>query len=169
MAGIEVVPDINGGWKIVRKEDGNPNWIRPIANTTYGEIPTYAASGIKLLSIIKLTGVVPCPDQAHAEDVQFSRLECCPRKFPLDSKAIEQFVDSVHQSVFQTRGKAVAAMMMGGVGYSLMLIHAKDARAFIDEKREKSKCRMEFNYFGAIYDFPITDPVFLEELKNDRC
>ena len=53
------------------------------------------------------------------------------------------------------------------INYSLMLIHPDKASAYRDENREKSKNRMKFTYYGVEYDFPITDPSFLEEFKRE--
>jgi hypothetical protein len=47
-----------------------------------------------------------------------------------------------------------------------MLIHPENACAYCDEERENSKYRMKFTYFGSNYDFPITDPIFLEQFKK---
>jgi hypothetical protein len=56
--------------------------------------------------------------------------------------------------------------MLVGVNYSLMLIHPEKASAYRDENRKKSKNRMKFTYNGVEYDFPITDPAFLDEFKK---
>ena len=53
-----------------------------------------------------------------------------------------------------------------GINYSLMLVHPDKAGAYRDENREKSKNRMKFTYYGVEYDFPITDPAFLDEFKR---
>lgn len=167
VAGVEIVFDANGGLKPVCDDDGRPRWIRPIATTTYGEIPNYVAEGIKLLSIVKLYNVVPCPNKPHTENVYYSKIEQCKSNFlSNDVNIINHLFDSTHQAIFHNRGRAVSAEMARGINYSLMLIHVKDACAYIDENREKSKNRMSFTYYGDDYDFPITDPIFLDEFKN---
>ena len=167
IAGVEIVSDNNGGWKPARHDDGRPQWIRPISKTTYGEIPNHVAEGITILSLIKLSDVVPCPEQAHVENVYYSRIEKCKYEISLEPNIMSYFVDTIHQSIFQGRGRAVSAEMLMGVHYSLMLIHPNKACAYIDENREKSKNRMKFSYYGAEYDFPITDPTFIERLKQN--
>lgn len=166
VAGVEIVFDANGGLKPVYDDDGRPRWIRPIATTTYGEIPNYVAEGIKLLSIVKLYNVVPCPNKPHTENVYYSKIEQCEFDLSNDVNIINHLFDNTHQSIFHNRGRAVSAEMSMGINYSLMLIHAENAYAYIDENREKSKNRMSFTYYGADYDFPITDPIFLEEFKK---
>lgn len=167
IAGVEIVSDNSGVWKPVRNDDGRPRWIRPIAKTTYGEIPNFVAEGIELLSVVKLKDVVPCPEQAHVENVYYSRMEQCDYNISLEPSILNQLIDSKHQSIFHNRGRAVSAEMLMGINYSLMLIHPDKASAYRDENREKSKNRMKFTYYGVEYDFPITDPSFLEEFKRE--
>lgn len=167
IAGVEIVTNNSGVWKPVRNDDGRPRWIRPIAKTTYGEIPNFVAEGIELLSVVKLTNVVPCPEQAHVENVYYSQMKQCEYNVLLEPSILNQLIDSKHQSIFHNRGRAVSAEMLMGINYSLMLIHPDKASAYRDENREKSKNRMKFTYYGVEYDFPITDPSFLEEFKRE--
>lgn len=166
VAGVEIVSDNSGGWKPVRNDDGRPRWIRPIAKTTYGEIPNFMAEDIELFSVVKLTNVVSCPEQAHVENVYYSLMEQCEYNVSLESSILNQLIDNKHQSIFQNRGRAVSAEMLMGINYSLMLVHPDKAGAYRDENREKSKNRMKFTYYGVEYDFPITDPAFLDEFKR---
>ena len=167
IAGIEVVPLPGGQLTIVHHNDGRPRWIRPVSMAENGEIPNRLAQGVKLLSLVKLTEVIPCPDKAHTEDVHCSRMECCPYDFEADNNFLSQFIDPVHQAVFYYRGKAIPATMINRLDYSLMLIRPEKASAYIDDEREKSKYRMKFTYYGSNYDFPITDPCFLETFKKN--
>lgn len=168
VAGVEIVFDANGkirfAWDL---DDDRPQWIRPIATTTYGEIPNYVAEDIKLLSIVKLYNVVPCPNKPHTENVYYSKLEQCKYDLSNADSLLNHLINSTHQSIFRNRGRAVSAEMSTGIDYSLMLIHVENACAYIDENREKSKNRMSFSYYGADYDFPITDPIFLEEFQKE--
>lgn len=165
IAGVEIAYNQQQEWEIVRNEDGSPRWIRPVADTQYGEIPNYIAYTIKLLSVVKLTDVYLCPDNVHYENVRYSQMEICPLVYPPEIETLNMFVDSTHQSVFDSRGKAIPADIVPKLRYSLMLIHAENAQAYVDENREKSKNRMKFTYYGAEYDFPITDPTFLDEFR----
>lgn len=167
LAGVEIIPGSNGRWKLVHNDDGNPRWIRPIAQTTYGEIPNYLAENIQMLSVVRLSNVDPCPEGAHTENVYYSRIEQFDYDISQLLSSMNQFIDSRHQSIFHNRGRAVSAEMLGGINYSLMLIHPDKASAYRDENREKSKNRMKFTYYGVEYDFPITDPAFLDEFKRE--
>lgn len=166
IAGVEIALKDDGKWKMIRNHDGNPQWIRPIANTPYGEIPNHLALGIKPLTIVKLCDVQPCPHNAHTEDVFFSQMNCYKDDFPIINEVLNLLVDPNHQAIFHNRGRAISTQMITGLNYSLMLIHPENIQTYIDETREKSKYRMSFTYFGTNYDFPITDPLFLDRMRE---
>ena len=167
LAGIEIVFNDDGKQYIVRHDDGRPIWIRPVSNELDGSIPTAIAERIKLFSVVRMTDAVPCPEKAHVEDTKYSTLECQQGYFMPNDELLKLCVDSKHQNVFYFRGKAIPAKMVDRLDYSLMLIKPEEAQAYIDENREKSKYRMRFTYYGSHYDFPITDPVFLEVFKKN--
>lgn len=166
IAGIEVVPQSDGSLGIVRHDDGRPRWIRPVSMSANGEIPNHLAESFKIFSLVKLTDVEPCPDNAHTEDVHCTRMEICPFELSPTKDFLNQLIDTQHQAVFYFRGKSIPTTIIDRLDYSLMLIHPDNACAYCDEERENSKYRMKFTYNGSNYDFPITDPVFLEQFKK---
>ena len=166
IAGIEVVPQSDGSLGIVRHDDGRPRWIRPVSMSANGEIPNHLAESFKIFSLVKLTDVDPCPDNAHTEDVHCTRMEICPFELSPTKDFLNQLIDTQHQAVFYFRGKSIPTTIIDRLDYSLMLIHPDNACAYCDEGRENSKYRMKFTYNGSNYDFPITDPVFLEQFKK---
>jgi hypothetical protein len=167
IAGIEVVPKTDGSIDIVRHDDGRPRWIRPVSMSANGEIPNHLAENFKIFTLVKLTDTVPCPDKAHTEDVHCSRMEIWTSELSPTKDLLEQLIDSKHQAVFYFKGKAIPTTMIDRLDYSLMLIHPENAYAYCDEERENSKYRMKFTYLGSNYDFPITDPVFLDQFKKN--
>ena len=166
IAGIEVVPQSDGSLGIVRHDDGRPRWIRPVSMSANGEIPNHLAESFKIFSLVKLTDVEPCPDNAHTEDVHCTRMEICPFELSPTKDFLNQLIDTQHKAVFYFRGKSIPTTIIDRLDYSLMLIHSDNACAYCDEGRENSKYRMKFTYNGSNYDFPITDPVFLEQFKK---
>ena len=166
IAGIEVVPQSDGSLGIVRHDDGRPRWIRPVSMSANGEIPNHLAESFKIFSLVKLTDVDPCPDNAHTEDVHCTRMEICPFELSPTKEFLNQLIDTQHKAVFYFRGKSIPTTIIDRLDYSLMLIHPDNACAYCDEGRENSKYRMKFTYNGSNYDFPITDPVFLEQFKK---
>ncbi len=166
IAGIEVIPQSDGSLCIVRHDDGRPRWIRPVSMSANGEIPNHLAESFKIFSLVKLTDVEPCPDNAHTEDVHCTRMEICPFELSPTKDFLDQLIDTQHQAAFYFRGKSIPTTIIDRLDYSLMLIHPDNACAYCDEGRENSKYRMKFTYNESNYDFPITDPVFLEQFKK---
>lgn len=166
IAGIEVDPQADGSLVVVRHDNGRPRWIRPVSMSANGEIPNHLAESFKIFSLVKLYDVEPCPDKAHTEDVHCSRMEICPLEISPTKELLDKLLDMHHQAIFYYRGKAIPATMIDRLDYSLMLIHPENAMAYCDEERENSKYRIKFTYFGSNYDFPITDPVFLEQFRK---
>ncbi len=166
IAGIEVVPQSDGSLCIVCHDDGRPRWIRPVSMSANGEIPNHLAESFKIFSLVKLTDVDPCPDNAHTEDVHCTRMEICPFELSPTREFLNQLIDTQHQAAFYFRGKSIPTTIIDRLDYSLMLIHPDNACAYCDEGRENSKYRMKFTYNESNYDFPITDPVFLEQFKK---
>lgn len=166
IAGIEIDSENN----IVLNKDGNPKWIRPIANTQYGQIPNNDANNIKLLSSVGLSLVEEKHQDVHCENVMYNTIEHSIFVFPSNANFLDKLTDKTHEFIFGNRGKAVPVDTASKLDYSLMFIHVHNSRAYIDEEREKSKNRMIFTYKGQEYDLPITDPVFIEEFKkNPEC
>ena len=93
-------------------------------------------------------------------------MEICPFELLPTKAFLNQLLDTQHQAVFYYRGKTIPATIIDRLDYSLMLIHPENANAYCDEERENSKYRIKFTYLGSNYDFPITDPVFLEQFKK---
>ena len=122
VAGVEIMYDTSGEWSVVRNNDGTPRWVRPIANTTYGEIPVVDAAKIKYFSIVKLTDVTPCPKEIHIEDVYYSHMSVCGVVSP-NLDVLNQFVDKIHNLIFFNRGRAIPVDSHLFNAYSLMLIH----------------------------------------------
>ncbi len=167
IAGIEVVPQSDGSLTIVRHDDSRPRWIRPVSMSANGEIPNHLAESFKIFSLVKLTEVEPCPHKAHTEDVHCSRMEISPFELLPTKAFLNQLLDTQHQAVFYYRGKAIPATIIDRLDYSLMLIQPENVSAYCDEERKNSKYRMKFTYSDSNYDFPITDPVFLEQFKKN--
>ena len=167
IAGIEIRFNASGHWGIVRDTRGNPAWLRPVTKTLYGEVPTDEALTFELLSIVRVIGAEPCPNCAHSENVYYSRLEQTHLKVQLSDVVAKHLFDNLHQEIFYNQGKAIHPTVYAKGHYSLMFLRPDNALVYVDIDREKPQFRMEFSYCGARYDFPITDPDFLDFLRDD--
>jgi len=167
VAGIEIRFNAAGHWGIVHDVHGTPCWIRPISKSTYGEIPNEEAIFIELLDIVRAVGVEPCPHGAHAENVYYERLETTHLQVKLSGVIIEHLLDHYHKDIFYNQGKAIHPSVYSQGNYSLMFICPENAWVYVDTYRERPQFRMAFQHIGVNYDFPITDPDFLDFLRDD--
>lgn len=164
IAGIEVELE-EENITIVKSTFGIPNWIRPVSHSSAGEIPMYDAMGIDVLSLTKIHDVKYAGSGSHSEDYYYSKLEFIQSLNPSDS-FLRNYTDSWHNTIFGNRGRALTPDSFQNGDYSLMLIRAEGCRIYLDN-RYKPKSRIEFDYCGNKYDFPITDPGFLYKLHNN--
>lgn len=164
IAGVEVTISQDSHWKIVRNNDGSPHWIRPIdQHTEYGEILEGEARYIPLLSVVKLSEVVPCPHESHSEDVNYMHMTAIGM-INSNRKVLEQLSDNVHFEVFYTPDLAISPEVYAKGNYSLMMIHPENILFQEDLTKNRARYRMLFSYHGTNYDFSITDPIFYEKI-----
>ena len=161
IAGVEVEKSGLNDWTVVFNQDGSPHWIRPVADTNFGQIPNELALTIPLMHVIRLEGADPSPVDSHVEDTRYQRMYSTRYEFPSN-------IDNVHSVLLGNRGRAVPKDNVGSIGYSLMLIRPTNMETFEDEEREKSRIRVRFKHKGVSYELPITDPVFLDFLEQDK-
>lgn len=167
IAGIEIRFNASGHWGIVRDSRGNPTWIRPVTKTPNGEIPAEEALPFELLSIVRVVKAEPCPHGAHSENVYYTRLEQTHLRVQLTDIVAEHLFDLYHQDIFCNQGKAIPPNVYAKGRYSLMFLKPDNPFVYVDTSREKLQFRMDFSYRGVRYDFPITDPDFLDFLRDD--
>ena len=165
IAGVEIDIDGNNHWKVKHKEDGSPKWIRPIAqNTEYGEIPEGEAYLYPLLSVVKITEVIPCSNMAHSEDVNYQRMYTIGR-VPSSPIILNKLIDGVHSSVFYTTDFSISIDEYAHGDYSLMMVHPDGLSFRLDPSKNRAKYYMAFKHKGAIYDFSVTDPFFYQYIE----
>lgn len=168
IAGVEVQFTSNG-FNVI-KENGRPKWIRPICrNTDAGAIPNEIALKIDLLAIIKMTNVVLFPTGAQSENAYFDELQTTG--FSFEPSMIEEcFVDNSRPMLFYNHGKAVTPDVYERLGdYSILLIKASDAEVYGDKTHtDYSRYRVCFTYRSHPYDLPITDPWYIQDIRDGR-
>lgn len=166
IAGIEIDIDNNNHWTVKRKVDGTPQWIRPIAQTTeFGEIPEGEANNIPLLSVVRLTEVTPCPQNAHSEDVYYKQMYPIGR-VPSHPDILSKMTDDNHSSLFYTEDYSIPIEIYERATYSLMMIHPEGLTFHLDPSKKRAKYFMTFKYNNAIYDFSVTDPYFYQYIEQ---
>lgn len=161
IAGIEVTLD-NKGYSIVRDVNGVPKWVRPVSHSAAGEVPNSHALNIRVLSVVKIANFEYAGLYSHSEDVYYQSLSVLGNAKPTHS-ALNDCLDRFHSTIFGNRGKALTPECFQTGNYSVMLVHAENPEIYIDT-RYTPKPRMKFVHNGSNYDFPITDPIYLDKI-----
>lgn len=167
IAGIQLNKLHNGNFTIVKDSNTKrPKWVRPISHNDTGEIPNQEASRIPVLAVIEITNPQPQPSTSHSEDIYYEKLICIDDSFVKPTMAtLDLLIDTQHKLIFGNRGKAVTPENFQLGDYSVMLVKAINAEIYLEEKFRKE--RVKFIHQETTYDFPITDPVFLNKIKSD--
>lgn len=166
IAGVEVVITHNG-ISIVRDANGIPKWLRPVSHSIAGEVPNSHASTIKVLSIVKITGIEYAGMYSHSEDVYYKSLSVVG-EITSTRNVLNSCLDNYHSTIFGNRGKALTPECFQNGTYSVMLVFAKNPEMYIDTRFDYPKARMKFVHNGNNYDLPITDPIYLNRIKNEN-
>ena len=166
IAGIEVIIT-NNDISIVRDTNGTPKWLRPVSHSIAGEVPISHVFDITILSIVKIVDIKHAGIYSHSEDVYYNSLSVVGKIKPTHN-ILNNCLDNYHLTIFGNRGKALTPECFQNGTYSVMLVFAKNPKVYIDTRFENPKVRMKFVHNGNNYDFPITDPIFLNKIKNDN-
>lgn len=171
IAGVEV-EWIHEHWRIVRNEYGCPKWIRPLSRQTgTGEIPKELALNFMTLEIVKLEGVLDCGYDAQTENVYYDKMLPIGKHYEKTTLLLEKFIDESHRHVLYNYGKGVSPEVCQNRGfYSILLIRASCSEVYAESGfKDYPRYRIKFSYRGHNYDFPITDSVYLQDLRSGRC
>lgn len=165
IAGIEVSLQ-EGRISIKKSSYGIPIWIRPVSHSAAGEVPLSDAIGIKVLSVVKIVNANYTGNSSHSEDYYYAKLLLLDTLNPSD-EFLKKYTDTWHNLIFGNKGRALTPDAFQNGDYSLMLIRTEGSEIYLDE-RYTPKPRIKFNYNGYEYDFPITDPDYLNRLRLDN-
>lgn len=163
LAGIEVTINSNG-FTVVRNVNGQPKWLRPVSHSQSGEVPNSLALNIHVLSVVKIVGYQQAGLYSHSEDVYYQTLVVCSSVLPTHS-VLKECIDNFHSIIFGNRGKALTPECFQKGDYSLMLVHSENSEIYIDTRFSTPKPRLKFSHNSNNYDFPITDPVFIDRIR----
>jgi hypothetical protein len=175
IAGVEIQPDPQTLQYQLVKNGRMPQWIRPVMETDYGQIPTQLVEKINLLDIINLENRGHVPNGCQKENFLFE-----PKSLAIQTKLaptvenLEALTEGAPLTLFGNRGKAVSAAQIAEVNYSLLFVKVCSPEFY--SARLGHQLRSKFVYNSNDYDFPVTDvqfceqyyqnPKLLEEAKN---
>lgn len=169
IAGIEAVPTVNNGFRIVRRRDGTPVWIRPVSESDTGEVAEASVKQIRLLDIVRFDGFVPRP-YAHQQE----NCSCSETSFAVTraAPAKPDFLDKLAvttSDLFGDTHHAIAIENATTLCRSLVFIKAISPQPhFAPGADDRVQTRMRFCYADVEYDLPITDIEFRKAFY-DNC
>lgn len=150
-------------------EINGPKWIRPVCKTQHGQIYTHWVSQITLMDIveIEITGF-PLKQSFQSENAFFKDddLKVVGR---FEKDKLDALCDN-HYYLFGNWGKALSIEEAAVLDHSLALINVTKFEIIEKndmENPDKKKIRLLFYHNETQYDFPVTDPVFLNLYRNN--
>jgi hypothetical protein len=171
VAGIELVKSSRKGYRyqIVKQDDDNPIWIRPVSSSEHGEVSSELVDHIKLLDIVEVNVTGAIPQGYQSENVLFDnhRLEVVERIDKLET-LVEKLLGVNKPDLFGNKERAVHVDDIDQVNYSLVLIKPAYVEIFeTTSSKGNPQIRSRFVYEGASYDLPITDFEFEEKFRQN--
>ena len=168
IAGVEL-SEWKDSIKIICHSNGAPKWIRPISrDTDAGAIPNEVAITIGVMDVVMLLDVEKCPAGAQCENVYFSKIINIGKSFDKYPSLLDGFVDNNQKQIFYNHGKAVKPDIYNLRGdHSILLIKTENSEVYGDTTyTDYPRFRVKFFYKGDCYDFPITDPYYIQGLRE---
>lgn len=165
LAGIEI-QNTGSGVSIVKNQFGLPRWIRPVMDNGDNGLPEYLVDSFSILDILIVDVTDAVPTGAHCENVHFTSIRKVGR-LGQNSQNLNRLCDTRHSLIFGNKGKAVPNEVFVNGDYSLMFIKPENpiiAMQFDDYGHEKY--RIQFSYNGTLYDLPLTDTNYINELRS---
>jgi len=140
-----------------------PRWIRPICETTFGQVPNYLCAEAMILDIIEIDNAEVSETGYQPENTTFDK-DSIRIVGKLERDILDEICDNkIITKIFGNTGNAITKEAIDEVGYSLMFlkINRFQIREKNREHHKRPQLRFNFMYRGQWYNFPITDPDFL--------
>ncbi len=151
--------------------NNRPKWVRPVCNTQNEEVPNHLASHISLLDIIEFQEINVSGHGHQTENVMFNTSNSIQvvGSFPID-KLSNLTGNKRFSLIFNNRGAAVIETEIPNFDYSLKLIELTqfETNERVFEGKPYPQIKLSFRYNNVLYNFPITDPDFLQNYKRDK-
>lgn len=167
VGGVEIELDKEkAAYKVKRDSRGIPIWIRPISSLEHGEIPSSLVDDVRILDVLEIDVLSPCPNSSHSENYKYSSIKKLSN-VKKSASNLNGLCDTYHDKIFYNRGKAVPNEVFENGNYSLMFIKPDKAVLYKDfTNDELGKLRMKITHNDNVYDLPVTDPVFLSKKEK---
>ncbi len=172
IAGVELRYGADGRLRIVENAQHQPQWIRPISQSDFGELAAHWVRHIRLgdLVEVEITEGGCHGNSYQSENVYFEKDSLkVVEKLPLTHERLEKL--SLHEStpLFGCRRRAIPIDHIGGLYSSLTFVKVKNATIrWRDEIGARPQERLNFTYNDCNYDLALTDIEFVEKYMADN-
>ena len=176
IAGIELSATENGQLHIVRNQENNPKWIRPVSQNEFGELYNDWVRHIRLGDLVEVETT-----DIHLQGGQTATYQSENLPFQSNTIAVKDHIE-LHRErlkrlaindktpLFGCRNRSVPTETAVSLGRSLQFIQVQNAELhWRDEAGRRPQERLRFTYNGYPYDLPMTDVEFVEKylVNND--
>ena len=173
IAGIELVEGSDGHLHIVRNQENNPKWIRPVSQNEFGELYNDWVRHIRLGDLIE----IDMTDSKNLHGFQFQRENILFQPdtitvkdhLALHQERLNKLIINDKTPLFGCRRIAIPTETAVSLGRSLQFIRVQKAELhWRDEIGRRPQERLRFTYNDTEYDLPMTDIEFVEKYLIDN-
>lgn len=169
IAGILVEQNGTKGLNLIRDENKNPKWIRPVTDAQYGEVQEKYVKEICMGNLVEMESFRKTPKGYQSENVFFDQHSIKKIK-NLDLKPghLDKLVTNHNEFLFNNAEKFVTKDEIEKINHSLVFIKVSQPEIRILREPLRVSATAKFNYNGNSYHLPITDVNFVEKYLEDK-
>ena len=172
IAGIELCYRSDGRLHIVENAQHQPQWIRPISQSDFGELASHWVRHIKLGDLVELevTEGGCLQNSYQSENVYFEKDSLkVVEKLQLTGERLEKLAIRQPTPLFGCRNRAIPIERTSGLYESLTFVKVqKPCLRWRDEIGQRPQERLNFIYNDSEYDLALTDIEFVEKYMADN-
>ena len=172
IAGIELCYRSDGRLHIVENAQHQPQWIRPISQSDFGELASHWVRHIKLGDLVELevTEGGCLQNSYQSENVYFEKDSLkVVEKLQLTYERLEKLAIRLPTPLFGCRNRAIPIERTSGLYESLTFVKVqKPCLRWRDEIGQRPQERLNFIYNDSEYDLALTDIEFVEKYMADN-
>lgn len=169
IAGIEVTKRPNDTFSVVKKNDKQLQWLRPVTSAQYGQVPKELVQNIQLLDICEVETIANCPKGYQSENITFipNSLKVYS-KLTAKEKNLQHFIEP-YDTLFGNNQRSIDMENIQNIQHSLQFVKAENPIIYpADSNRILSKLRVKFKFNHQHFDLPITDIKFWQKAVEDK-
>lgn len=159
IAGV-VVNYAKGKIELKNRDNGRPQWIRPVTNDEHGQVPSKLVQDVVVGDLLEISALSAEPDGFQSENVLFSpRSIRRVKTVKFTENTLEHLADR-DEFPFRSLEPKVSEADASTLLHSLACVRVENFHPHMREFGFKPMLRAAFDYHDVHYDLPITDVPF---------